>query len=137
MVTRRSETVSTSKPTTASPTPPCRQLPLIDPDNPEAPPADPVLAHAFERYNTGKDLVGGRLVDDVAELYVDDRCFIYEVYNHARCEPAAEPGAATNVSLPATANVRALWTARLRDSGGQALPMVPFTRRRVHVDSPA
>ena len=66
-------------------------VPLEDPEDPGAPPADPVLAFAYDRYNTGLDLVGDRLVDDVGELYVDSRCLIYEVYNYAGFVPAAEP----------------------------------------------
>ena len=69
-------------------------VPLVDDADPGAPPADPVLAYAYARYTSGAALVQERLVDDVGELYVDSRCLIYEVYNYARFEPAAEPPAA-------------------------------------------
>jgi len=54
-------------------------------------PDDPLLAYARNRYNRGVELIDDRLVDEAMKLYVDERCLIYEVYNHGGFLPAGVP----------------------------------------------
>ena len=56
-----------------------------------ADPADPVLAEARATYDEGVGFIDDRLVDDALDVYIDARCLIFEVYNHAGFDPAAAP----------------------------------------------
>ena len=59
-------------------------------DDPESP-DDPLLAYARTQYDAGVDFIGDRLVDDALALYVDERCLIFEVYNHGGFDPQGTP----------------------------------------------
>jgi len=59
-------------------------------------PADPVnslLAHARSQYDLGVGFMDDRLVDDALDVYIDNRCLIYEVYNLGRYRPPGVPPA--------------------------------------------
>ena len=59
-------------------------------DDPQDP-ADPLLAEARTVYDEGVGLIDDRNVDEALDLYVDNRCLIHEVYNHAGFDPPAVP----------------------------------------------
>ena len=52
---------------------------------------DPLLIHAWSVYDRGVEFIDDRLVDEALDVYVDGRCLIHEVYNHALFEPQAVP----------------------------------------------
>lgn len=54
-------------------------------------PQDALLAYTKDIYDDGVALIEDRLVDDALVLYVDNRCLIYEVYNHGGFDPAGIP----------------------------------------------
>ena len=58
-----------------------------DPDDPE----DALLVHAKGVYDEGVEFIDDRLVDDALDVYIEVRCLIHEVYNHAGFHPPAEP----------------------------------------------
>ena len=58
-----------------------------DPENPE----DALLAYARGQYDEGVGFIDDRLVDNALELYVDQRCLIFEVYNHGGFNPEGVP----------------------------------------------
>ena len=58
-----------------------------DPDNPQ----DELLSYTAEQYDLGVGFIEGRLVDDALQIYVDNRCLIFEVYNHAGIAPQGIP----------------------------------------------
>jgi len=59
-------------------------------DDPQDP-ADPLLAHARGLYEQGVALIDDRDVDEALDIYVENRCLLHEVYNHAGFAPAAVP----------------------------------------------
>lgn len=54
-------------------------------------PQNPLLAFTKGVYDDGVELIEDRLVDDALVLYVDNRCLIYEVYNHGGFAPQGVP----------------------------------------------
>ena len=56
-------------------------------------PANPLLAYARGQYDLGVGFMDDRLVDDALDVYVDNRCLIYEVYNLGNYRPVGIPPA--------------------------------------------
>ena len=54
-------------------------------------PQDALLAFTAGLYAEGTGLIEDRLVDDALQVYVDNRCLIFEVYNHADFDPPGVP----------------------------------------------
>jgi hypothetical protein len=54
-------------------------------------PQDSLLAETKLLYDAGIGLIDDRLVDEALVIYVDNRCVIFEVYNHSDFEPAGVP----------------------------------------------
>ncbi len=58
-----------------------------DPDDPQ----DDLLAEVADLHDEGVGFIEDRLVDDALQVYVNNRCAIFELYNHANFDPQGVP----------------------------------------------